>query len=49
MEDNAKSKLVKQIALFVVVFALTFFGTKYLIKAYLPKQKPAAETGSPNQ
>lgn len=47
MQTDPKSKLLRQVVLFAIVFAAAFFGTRYLAKTYLKKEKTAAEQGSP--
>lgn len=51
MDNDGKSKIARQVILFLIVFAAAFFATKYLAKAYLhtPKEKPAAIQEQPNK
>lgn len=51
MDNDGRSRIIRQVILFLVVFATAFFATKYLAKAYLntPKEKPAATQQQPNK
>lgn len=51
MDSDGKSRITRQVIMFLVVFAAAFLATKYLAKAYLhaPKEKPAAVQEQPNK
>lgn len=50
MDNKGNSKLVRQIVIFVVVFASAFLATRYLAKTYLKtSNQPAVETSDKTQ